>query len=270
MFNPYHPKYEYDKWVSYEEDHMDDEPDEPDDYYYDNSSNINTMTFNTKIVGVTHYDQSVIRSLKRGQTLRAVREPNNPYDRNAIAVYYKNTIIGHLSKELAEKFARELDRGNNMNITVNEVTGAEYNRYGVNVKISFNKIYDECEQLVADGDKYFYGKGVNENNNKAFDYYMEAAKKGYAPAMGKLGEMYQYGYGTDNNYDLAEHWYRMGATAGDGRSAFRLGWLYHHGKINGKFDELTARKYYSIAAHTDYRDNLGIIDIFINTGTAMF
>jgi hypothetical protein len=38
-----------------------------------------------------------------------VREPNNPYDRNAIAVHIQGEIVGHVAREQAADLAHVLD-----------------------------------------------------------------------------------------------------------------------------------------------------------------
>jgi len=64
--------------------------------------------FCTKVVGCNHYD---FPSLKTYSPIEFKREPFNPYDENAIAVYYGDYIIGYLNKYLAQELAPKMDAG---------------------------------------------------------------------------------------------------------------------------------------------------------------
>lgn len=93
-------------------------------------------SFYSKIVGVTFGDaQSYIKYLQPGQILRVVREPNNPYDNNAIAIYDWMRPLGHLSRQIAASIAPEIDAGAIYKVTVSEVTGGGEYSYGVNIFI---------------------------------------------------------------------------------------------------------------------------------------
>lgn len=101
----------------------------------------NTVIF-SKIRGVT-WDgrQELIKKLVCGESLGVVREPNNAYDRNAVAIYSVDGQIGYLSTDLAIQFAPLLDRNADVKITVSEVTGRDKENLGVNIKIQAEKKY---------------------------------------------------------------------------------------------------------------------------------
>ena len=93
-------------------------------------------SFYTKIVGVTFGNcQSNIKNLKVGKKLGAVRELDNPFDSNAIVLYDKTNMIGHLSRSVAESLAHRIDNGTTYEITVTQVTGGGDFHLGVNVEI---------------------------------------------------------------------------------------------------------------------------------------
>ena len=61
-----------------------------------------------KVVGIQHYDGVV----SKREQLRLVREPLNPYDRNAIRVDNQSREqVGHVSRQQASVLAPLLDRG---------------------------------------------------------------------------------------------------------------------------------------------------------------
>jgi hypothetical protein len=52
-----------------------------------------------KIAGVCYSDfYEVFDELKTGTGVRLEAEPDNPYDPNAVAIYYKTTRIGYIPK----------------------------------------------------------------------------------------------------------------------------------------------------------------------------
>jgi single-stranded-DNA-specific exonuclease len=67
---------------------------------------------NIPVVGVTFDNrQSILRQLSEGETVWLVRQPDNPYDRNAIQVQRsEGDAIGFLARGLASSPAPYLDR----------------------------------------------------------------------------------------------------------------------------------------------------------------
>lgn len=57
------------------------------------------------------WEAKVDGGLKEGAWLRLVREPNNPHDSNAIAVFSKQLMLGHVAKEQASWLHAFLDAG---------------------------------------------------------------------------------------------------------------------------------------------------------------
>jgi hypothetical protein len=56
--------------------------------------------------------QTIIRkNCRKGTALTLVREPDNPRDRNAVAIYVGRSLIGYVSSEDAPRVAKCLDEG---------------------------------------------------------------------------------------------------------------------------------------------------------------
>jgi single-stranded-DNA-specific exonuclease len=90
-----------------------------------------TVTYQivTKIVGVTYDNrQAVIGKLQVGEEVRLVRDPQNPFDANAIQVVNLNgQQCGFLSRDLAAKLADSFDRlGQPVKAIVLSLTGGYY------------------------------------------------------------------------------------------------------------------------------------------------
>jgi|LSQX01.2.fsa_nt_gb single-stranded-DNA-specific exonuclease len=99
-------------------------------------------TFYTKIRGVTQTNlngikrQKLIKNLKVGQPVFCLREFNNPYDKNAIAVYdTEKNQLGYLSADLADSFARDMDKGLKLTVTISSLTGGFLRKRGVNLHV---------------------------------------------------------------------------------------------------------------------------------------
>lgn len=67
--------------------------------------------------------QKIIAGLKVGDRATLVREPNNPYDRNAIAVYVSAGQIGYVPREDAEVHAPDMDDGATATARVVKING---------------------------------------------------------------------------------------------------------------------------------------------------
>lgn len=114
-----------------------------------------TMDFFTKIVGVTYDNrQQLIASLKRngrlseGTDLYLIREPQNQYDRNAIAVKtYGGDQLGYLAKDVAKQLAYEMDSGIRYSAIVSAITGGDSGlAYGINIRVFVNQTATKYEE----------------------------------------------------------------------------------------------------------------------------
>lgn len=63
--------------------------------------------------GTDHYDAKA-----RLGTAELVREPDNPFDANAVAVHVGGKIIGHFNKQKAAALAKVLDAGEQLEATI--------------------------------------------------------------------------------------------------------------------------------------------------------
>ncbi len=105
-------------------------------------------TFHSKVVGVTkdnddgqNRQEIIQRELEDGDLLFLDREPDNPYDSNAIAVVTSDfeKKIGYISSDLASRLAPQMDRGASIDCYVAEITGGGPGQsYGVNIRLTVN------------------------------------------------------------------------------------------------------------------------------------
>ncbi len=102
-------------------------------------------SFHTKVVGVTKKNedggkrQEVIAGCKVDELVLLIRESENPYDSNAIAVYHSSRKqIGFIAADLAERLAPDMDSGQPISARISDLTGGtpEKPSRGVNLEIA--------------------------------------------------------------------------------------------------------------------------------------
>ena len=103
------------------------------------------------------------------------------------------------------------------------------------------------------GNRYYYGDGVNQDYEKAFEWYEKAAKAGSSDAMTDLGYMYQTGVGINQDYKKAIEWYEKAAEAGEKVALYDLGYMYENG-YGVEQDYKKAFDCYEKAAEAGYLD----------------
>jgi len=103
---------------------------------------MSASTYHTKVAGVTHSGrQGRVWTLRPGKEVFLVREPDNPYDKNAIRVERPagGAEIGYIPRELARQIATQLDSiGGIVEATVVELTGGTRSYPNRGVIISFS------------------------------------------------------------------------------------------------------------------------------------
>ena len=58
------------------------------------------MRMRTKLAGTSHYQDNLRKWGAHGMTFSLIREPNNPYDPNAIRVAFLNDTLAYVPREL--------------------------------------------------------------------------------------------------------------------------------------------------------------------------
>lgn len=86
-------------------------------------------------------------SLSTGLAILLEHEPDNPYDNNAVAVKIKRTgaMLGHVSRELAPKYAALVNDGK-----VIEASIANVERNGTYIKIYIRVVYELPDEQLAE------------------------------------------------------------------------------------------------------------------------
>ncbi len=106
-----------------------------------NKSIVKKFATYTKVVGVTKNNdegqpiQTILPTLDECDSLTFVREPNNPYDSNAIKVICEYQHIGYIKADLAKNLAPLMDSGRKLTGYICEITGGNGYTYGCNIHI---------------------------------------------------------------------------------------------------------------------------------------
>ncbi len=79
------------------------------------------------------------------------------------------------------------------------------------------------------GECYYYGNGVEQDYQKAVEWYEKSAKQGYAKAQNNLGFCYGKGYGVEKNLEKEVEWYMKSAEQGNSIAQRNLGKCYYYG-----------------------------------------
>jgi len=113
------------------------------------------------------------------------------------------------------------------------------------------------------GISYSNGRGVERDQEKALQYFREAAELGHAHAQFCLGLSYANGEGIDKDLIQAANWFRKAAEQGNEGAQWELALLLYHG-TDGCEDEDAGLKnrreaaiWFQKAAEQDSRDAAG-------------
>lgn len=147
---------------------------------------INAISYHSKLVGVTFEGrQEIIGVLNGDEQLRFRREPENEYDKNAVAVDVLLTDawvpIGYIARDKNSELAEVLSAGKRAGIKISEITGGDDKSYGVNVYITYEKkpqlVRTPDAYLVKDifGNEIFYDDVKHQYTNSLGEVYLSGS-----------------------------------------------------------------------------------------------
>jgi TPR repeat protein len=99
------------------------------------------------------------------------------------------------------------------------------------------------------GQRYLFGQGAMQNDQKAFYYFSKAAKEDNAFAQNELAYMYAAGKGTPRDNGKAFYWYKKAAGHGLASAQYNLGILYYYGVGTAEDKTLAQKWFQKSAAH---------------------
>lgn len=96
------------------------------------------------------------------------------------------------------------------------------------------------------GKMHCYGLGIQQDYEKAFEWFLKSAKEGNKFAQYSLGNLYYYGNGTDKDLSQAFQWYMKSSSQGQPYASYSIAQMYNKGEYVSK-DENQAHEYYKQA-----------------------
>ena len=185
----------------------------------------------------------------------------------------RNFIVNHCVKfylsEAGEKVSDDIMNvifgyidDNNIKILMNFASNAKKQRRYKSAfnyyKLAVEKCYVEAQYCF--GDCYYYGQGVDKNEEEAVKWYRKSAEQGYAKAQFRFGYCLEFGKGVSKNQEEAVKWYLKSANQGNADAQFNLALCYVNGQGVDK-DEFEAVKWYRKSAeqgNIGAQNNLGV------------
>ena len=84
-----------------------------------------------------HAGEEIWPSLTVGERLNLVREPCNPHDENAVAVYFQGEQLGYVPRSENAAVAQMMDRGERVEARVERLSVDEdpWNRIGISISL---------------------------------------------------------------------------------------------------------------------------------------
>ena len=119
-------------------------------------------TYTLSIMGESHY-QDAIWHCRKGDRVILIREPKNPHDENAVAVFREDgEQIGYLPRDNAEWVARVIDGGKKVEAKIEWITGGTRDKpfRGVVIDVDTTPGYQGTEKAETGGFwKSLFGRG---------------------------------------------------------------------------------------------------------------
>ncbi|UZO08179.1 uncharacterized protein OCT59_028441 [Rhizophagus irregularis] len=149
---------------------------------------------------------------------------------------------------------------NNNNIQV--INNEKIDTYLDKINHWYKKAAENDSSALYDlGMCYEFGKGVYQNEIRAFEFYKKSAHQGFNDAQCKLGYCYDHGIGVDINKEKAFEFYKLAAEKNNCEAQGSLALLYEQGEGTKKSIE-AAIYWYKEAANNgcpEAKERLGIL-----------
>lgn len=105
---------------------------------------------NLSVKGTKYYKAAELfqrGALSSGMEIRLEHQPDNPHDKNAVAVKVKRTgaMLGHVSRELAPKYAALINSGK-----IIEASIANVKKNGTYINIDIRVAYEQPDEVLAE------------------------------------------------------------------------------------------------------------------------
>ncbi len=180
------------------------------------------------------------------------------YQCHLAGLYWHKNLLGQKFKKIVELYKRAIDMHSDDWYAQNKA----YNGLGI-YYFQIEKDYEKAFQCFNSsghnirsyhylGHLYEYGKGVNKNYEKAFQWYKKAAEGEDIEAQYCLGQMYANGSGVKQDDKLAIEWYAKSAAQGNMEAKNSLSAICYYARTE---DEGKVFNYDPINRRIEYKFN---------------
>ncbi len=127
-----------------------------------------------------------------------------------------------------------------------------------------------AEQGDADGQymvglMYHDGLGVEQDGAEAKRWYLQAADQDYEQAKYEIGQLHYYGIDVEQSYSQAKLWYSRAAQSGNASAQYSIGHLFDYGKgVDTDFSQ--AMEWYLLAAEQNFAVAMTAIGVLYQNG----
>ncbi|MDI1471669.1 hypothetical protein THER_1821 [Thermodesulfovibrio sp. N1] len=110
-------------------------------FFKKSSEKERVLLLETVVAGFSYYDgEKVWQKLKENDKLVLKREPTNPYDENAIEIYWKKWKLGYVPRVDNSVISQMLDRGEKLLTTITwlKIDDDPWERIGIKIELEIS------------------------------------------------------------------------------------------------------------------------------------
>lgn len=249
---------------------------EPNDEYIDNTpQNVSPLFDEAEPLAETETDESAA-------TIKNFIKWNDQYKKACKLIYGKDAKLNDF-KKAEQLLLSESQRGNVLAVydlgklystdklgeKSEEISIAKYTQAlqgFLQIEPNSKKLKPYVQYRI--GKMFCYGRGTEQDYEKAFEWFQRSAKQKNKFAQFSLANLYYYGSGVEKDLSQAFLWYQRASSQGQPYAAYSIAQMYRYGEYVTK-DNDTAQIYYKQALSGFLKiesDDMANDDLFYKLG----
>ena len=249
---------------------------EPNDEYIDNTpQNVSPLFDEAEPLAETETDESAA-------AIKNFIKWNDQYKKACKLIYGKDAKINDF-KKAEQLLLSESQRGNVLAVydlgklystdklgeKSEEISIAKYTQAlqgFLQIEPNSKKLKPYVQYRI--GKMFCYGRGTEQDYEKAFEWFQRSAKQKNKFAQFSLANLYYYGSGVEKDLSQAFLWYQRSSSQGQPYAAYSIAQMYRYGEYVTK-DNDTAQRYYKQALSGFLKiesDDMANDDLFYKLG----
>ena len=249
---------------------------EPNDEYFDNTpQNMSPLFDEAEPLAETETDESAA-------AIKYYIKWNDQYKKACKLIYGKDAKLNDF-KKAEQLLLSESQRGNVLAVydlgklystdklgeKSEEISIAKYTQAlqgFLQIEPNSKKLKPYVQYRI--GKMFCYGRGTEQDYEKAFEWFQRSAKQKNKFAQFSLANLYYYGSGVEKDLSQAFLWYQRSSSQGQPYAAYSIAQMYRYGEYVTK-DNDTAQRYYKQALSGFLKiesDDMANDDLFYKLG----